>query len=121
MDGVDLLRGDIVLVPFPYVTDFKRAKTRPALIIQNNVGNRFGSTVIVWDTSRARPCEKRTERLPSASTCASRRAHDRRGNKGDTKTALAACAAQAAILDEFPPYAWLGATACSSTGPTATS
>jgi hypothetical protein len=45
MDGGDIVRGDIVLVPFPYVTDFKRAKTRPALIIQNNVGNRFGSTV----------------------------------------------------------------------------
>lgn len=47
MDGADVLRGDVVLVPFPYVTDFKKAKTRPALVIQNNVGNRFGSTVIV--------------------------------------------------------------------------
>jgi ketosteroid isomerase-like protein len=27
-------------------------------------------------------------------------------NKGDTKTALAACAAQTSIIDEFPPYAW---------------
>ena len=43
----ELHRGDIVLVPFPYVTDFRKAKTRPALIIQNDVGNRFGSTVIV--------------------------------------------------------------------------
>ena len=34
-------------------------------------------------------------------------------NKGDTKTALAACAAQASIVDEFPPYAWQGATGCS--------
>jgi hypothetical protein len=34
-------------------------------------------------------------------------------NKGDTKTALAACAVPASILDEFPPYAWQGATACS--------
>ena len=33
-------------------------------------------------------------------------------NKGDTKTALAACAAPSSIVDEFPPYAWQGATAC---------
>jgi mRNA interferase MazF len=43
----DVRRGDVVLVPFPYVTDFRKAKTRPALVIQNDVGNRFGSTVIV--------------------------------------------------------------------------
>ena len=34
-------------------------------------------------------------------------------NKGDSKTALAACAAPAFILDEFPPHAWQGATGCS--------
>jgi ketosteroid isomerase-like protein len=34
-------------------------------------------------------------------------------NKGDTKTALATCAPQAAIIDEFSPYVWQGATACS--------
>jgi ketosteroid isomerase-like protein len=34
-------------------------------------------------------------------------------NKGDAKAALEACAAQASIVDEFPPYAWQGATACS--------
>jgi hypothetical protein len=33
-------------------------------------------------------------------------------NKGDTKTALAACASPASIVDEFPPYEWQGATAC---------
>ena len=33
-------------------------------------------------------------------------------NKGDTKTALAVCAAPSSIIDEFPPYAWQGATAC---------
>jgi len=34
-------------------------------------------------------------------------------NKGDAKTALAACAAPASIVDEFPPYAWQGPAACS--------
>lgn len=43
----DVRRGDVVLVPFPYVTDFQKAKTRPALVVQNDIGNRFGSTVIV--------------------------------------------------------------------------
>ena len=33
-------------------------------------------------------------------------------NKGDTKTAVAACADQTSIIDEFPPYEWHGAGAC---------
>lgn len=33
-------------------------------------------------------------------------------NKGDAKTAVAACAAPSFIVDEFPPYAWQGPTAC---------
>ena len=33
-------------------------------------------------------------------------------NKGDTKTALATCANPSSIVDEFPPYEWQGATAC---------
>jgi hypothetical protein len=33
-------------------------------------------------------------------------------NKGDEKSALAACASPASIIDEFPPHAWQGPTAC---------
>jgi len=33
-------------------------------------------------------------------------------NKGDTKTAAAACADQTSIVDEFPPYEWHGTGAC---------
>jgi hypothetical protein len=33
-------------------------------------------------------------------------------NQGDTKTALAACADQTSIIDEFPPHEWHGAGAC---------
>jgi len=33
-------------------------------------------------------------------------------NKGDTKAALAACADQTSIIDEFPPYEWHGAGGC---------
>lgn len=35
-------------------------------------------------------------------------------NKGDTAFALAACADQTSIIDEFPPYEWHGAGACSN-------
>jgi ketosteroid isomerase-like protein len=34
-------------------------------------------------------------------------------NKGDMKAVVAECADQAAIVDEFAPYAWQGASACS--------
>ena len=33
-------------------------------------------------------------------------------NQGDVKAAAVACADQAAIIDEFPPYAWDGTGAC---------
>jgi len=33
-------------------------------------------------------------------------------NKGDTKSAAAACSDQASIIDEFPPHEWHGAGAC---------
>jgi hypothetical protein len=33
-------------------------------------------------------------------------------NKGDKDAIIATCAAQASIIDDFPPYAWRGATAC---------
>lgn len=34
-------------------------------------------------------------------------------NKGDVQGAIAACAAQTSILDEFPPYVWHGTGVCS--------
>ena len=33
-------------------------------------------------------------------------------NKGDVKTAVATCAEQTSIIDEFPPHEWHGAGAC---------
>jgi mRNA interferase MazF len=56
--GVEIRRGDVVLVPFPYVTDFRKAKTRPAVVIQNDIGNRFGSTVIVALVSSSVPAKR---------------------------------------------------------------
>lgn len=33
-------------------------------------------------------------------------------NRGDAKTALAACASPASIIDDIPPHEWHGPTAC---------
>jgi mRNA interferase MazF len=46
-DELSFRRGDVVLVPFPFITDFGQSKPRPALVIQNDVGNRFSSNLIV--------------------------------------------------------------------------
>ena len=35
-------------------------------------------------------------------------------NKGDVASALAACAEQTSIIDEFPPHEWHGAGACAT-------
>lgn len=35
-------------------------------------------------------------------------------NKGDVQSALAACADQVFVIDEFPPYQWSGVGACST-------
>ena len=35
-------------------------------------------------------------------------------NKGDVKSALATCAEQTSIIDEFPPHEWHGAGACAT-------
>ena len=54
-EGHPFHRGDIVLVAFPYVTDPARTKVRPAVIIQNNVGNRFSPNLIVAAISAQLP------------------------------------------------------------------
>ena len=40
-------RGDVVLVLLPFVTDPSEQKLRPAVVIQNDVGNRFSANLIV--------------------------------------------------------------------------
>jgi mRNA interferase MazF len=50
-----LKRGDIVLLPFPYVQNYKKGKTRPVLVIQNNIANEFSPNLIVALISSALP------------------------------------------------------------------
>lgn len=40
-------RGDVLLVSLPFVTDLSQAKIRPAVVIQNDAGNRFSPNLIV--------------------------------------------------------------------------
>jgi mRNA interferase MazF len=48
-------RGDVVLISFPYIQDFTRSKARPALVIQNDVGNAFSDNLILASISSQMP------------------------------------------------------------------
>ena len=48
-------RGDVVLLPFPFISDLSRTKDRPALVVQNDVGNRFSPNLIVAAISSRLP------------------------------------------------------------------
>jgi len=57
-EPMEFHRGDVVLIQFPFITDISKAKHRPAVIIQNDVGNRFGSNLIVAAISSQIPSRK---------------------------------------------------------------
>jgi mRNA interferase MazF len=46
-DGTDVRRGDVVIVRFDPAEGHEMKKTRPAVVVQNDVGNRNSSTTIV--------------------------------------------------------------------------
>jgi mRNA interferase MazF len=46
-DGTDVRRGDVVIVGFDPAEGHEMKKTRPAVVVQNDVGNRNSSTTIV--------------------------------------------------------------------------
>jgi mRNA interferase MazF len=54
-DDQAFVRGDVVLVPFPLITDLRQLKPRPAIVVQNDVGNRFSPNVIVVAVSSRVP------------------------------------------------------------------
>jgi mRNA interferase MazF len=57
-ETLEFHRGDIVLIQFPFITDASRKKDRPAVVIQNDFGNRFGSNLIVAAISSQIPSRK---------------------------------------------------------------
>lgn len=48
-------RGDVVLIAFPYIQDFTRSKARPAVVIQNDVGNAHSENLILASVSSQVP------------------------------------------------------------------
>ena len=44
---VQILRGDVVLVALDPVVGSEQGKTRPAIVVQNNVGNKYSPTTII--------------------------------------------------------------------------
>jgi len=51
-------RGDVILLHFPYITEPSVSKERPAVIIQNDMGNRLRSNIIVASISSKVPSRK---------------------------------------------------------------
>jgi mRNA interferase MazF len=45
--GIDITRGDIILVNLDPVIGSEQGKIRPAVVIQNNIGNEYSSATIV--------------------------------------------------------------------------
>ena len=46
-DGTDVRRGDVVIVRLDPAVGHEMKKTRPAVVVQNDIGNRNSSTTIV--------------------------------------------------------------------------
>jgi mRNA interferase MazF len=44
---MEFRRGDVVLIAFPYIQDFSKSKVRPAVVIQNDVGNAYSDNLIL--------------------------------------------------------------------------
>ncbi len=44
---MEFRRGDVVLIAFPYIQDFTKSKVRPAVVIQNDVGNVHSDNLIL--------------------------------------------------------------------------
>ncbi|RKY68042.1 MAG: hypothetical protein DRQ02_05505 [Candidatus Latescibacterota bacterium] len=47
MSQILFRRGNVVLVPFPYVSDYTQSKVRPAVVIQNDIANQFSPNLIL--------------------------------------------------------------------------
>jgi len=52
---MEFRRGDVVSISFPYIQDFSRSKVRPAVVIQNDVGNTYGDNLVLASISSQVP------------------------------------------------------------------
>lgn len=44
---MEFRRGDVVRIAFPFIQDFSKSKERPAVVIQNDVGNAYSDNLIL--------------------------------------------------------------------------
>ncbi len=44
---MNLERGDLVVLKFPFANQQEKIKVRPALVVQNDIGNRYSANTIV--------------------------------------------------------------------------
>ena len=59
MSQILFRRGNVVLVPFPYVSDYTQSKARPAVVIQNDIAKQFSPNLIlalISSTAAAKEC-----------------------------------------------------------------
>ncbi|MDR9757040.1 MAG: type II toxin-antitoxin system PemK/MazF family toxin [Thermoanaerobacterales bacterium] len=64
---MNIKRGDVFLVNFNPARGSEQAGYRPAVVIQNNVGNRHGSTTLTYS-----PCLKAGDSASLKDACKSR-------------------------------------------------
>lgn len=55
---MEFLRGDVVRIAFPFIQDFSRSKARPAVVIQNDVGNAYGDNLILAAITSSVPAQE---------------------------------------------------------------
>lgn len=52
---MEFRRGDVVLIAFPYIQDYTKSKVRPAVVVQNDIGNAYSDNLILASISSQVP------------------------------------------------------------------
>lgn len=52
---MEFRRGDVVLIAFPYIQDYTKSKVRPAVVVQNDIGNTYSDNLILASISSQVP------------------------------------------------------------------
>lgn len=55
---MEFRRGDVVSIAFPYIQDFSKSKVRPAVVIQNDIGNAYSDNLILASITSQVPEEE---------------------------------------------------------------
>jgi len=55
---MEFQRGDVVRIAFPFIQDFSKSKARPAVVIQNDIGNAYGDNLILAAITSSVPAQE---------------------------------------------------------------